>query len=217
MTQQPEFNRPTGFERPSTTGDPYVNTGYTGQAAAPEVNGASFGPQLGDIVANLKVDGTRMLQDNIALAKAEVTPIAVKGGLAGGLMAGAVYFLLAAMGLLFMAGGFAFGRMWQAIISSFSLLPALGLGFVTMAVVMILIALILLAVAKFGLIDKIKKPEATIEEFKASIAALGESVKRGQQTVAVNAADRAGLKQDKKAIREIDRRIEKARKDATQH
>lgn len=169
-------------------------------------SGQPTGPQLGDIVASLKVDGTRMLQDNIALAKAEVTPIAVKGGIAGGLAAVAVYFLLGALGLLFMAGGFAFGRMWQGIITGFSLLPALGLGFVTMAVVMILIALLLVVAAKFGFIDKIKKPEATVAELKASIAALSESVKRGQQTVAVNAADRASLKQDKKAIREIDKR-----------
>nr|WP_255521371.1 phage holin family protein [Tessaracoccus sp. SD287] len=164
---------------------------------------------MGDIVANLKVDGTRMVQDNIALAKAEITPIAVKGGIAGGLAAGAVYFVLAALGLLFMAGGFAFGRMWQAIIGSLSVLPALGLGFVTMAIVMILVAVLLLLIAKVKFVDKISKPEATVAEFKASIAALGDSVKRGQQTVAVNAADRASLQQDKKAIREIDKQNRK--------
>ena len=199
MTQQPDAQ-------------PHVNTGYSGMGA--ETPDHSFGPQLGDIVANLKVDGARMLQDNVALARAEVTPIAVKGGIGGGLAAVAVYFLLAALGLLFMAGGFAFGRMWQAIITGFSVLPALGLGFVTMAVVMILVALGLLAAAKFGFFDRIRKPEATIAEFKASIAALAESVKRGKQTVAVNFADRASLKQDKKAIREIDKQMEKARRES---
>ena len=207
MTQPPS-GQPTGFERPDAEGAAYVNTGY----GAHHDNSAptpGIAPQLSDIVANLKVDGTRMVQDNIALAKAEFTPIVVKGGIAGGLAAGALYFLLAALGLLFMAGGFAFGRMWQAIISSLSLLPALGLGFVTMAIVMILVAVLLVVIAKFRFIDKITKPEATVAEFKASIAALGESVKRGQQTVAVNAADRASLQQDKKAIREIDKQNRK--------
>lgn len=205
---QPQSGQPTGFERPATEGAAYVNTGYGAHhdqtAAAPGIT-----PQLGDIVANLKVDGTRMVQDNIALAKAEITPIAVKGGIAGGLAAGAVYFVLAALGLLFMAGGFAFGRMWQAIIGSLSVLPALGLGFVTMAIVMILVAVLLLLIAKVKFVDKISRPEATVAEFKASIAALGDSVKRGQQTVAVNAADRASLQQDKKAIREIDKQNRK--------
>lgn len=199
---QPQSGQPTGFERPE--GAAYVNTGY-GSHDNSQAQGSGFAPQLGDIIANLKVDGTRMVQDNIALAKAEVTPMAVKGGIAGGLAAGALYIVLGAMGLLFMAGGFAFGRMWQSIFTSFSLLPALGLGFVTMAVAMILLAVVLLLIAKFGFIDKIKKPEATVAEFKASIAALGDSVKRGQQTVSVNAADRASLKQDKKAMREIDK------------
>ena len=201
---QPQSGQPTGFERPDTEGAAYVNTGY-GTHHEPPAPAPGITPQLGDIIANLKVDGTRMVQDNIALAKAEVTPIVAKGGIAGGLAMGALYFLLAALGLLFMAGGFAFGRMWQAIINSLSLLPALGLGFVTMAIVMILVAVVLVLVAKVGFINKIKKPEATVAEVKASIAALGESVKRGQQTVAVNAADRAGLKQDKKALREIDK------------
>ncbi|MGA4668961.1 phage holin family protein [Propionibacteriaceae bacterium Y1923] len=200
---QPQSGQPTGFERPTAEGAAYVNTGYGTQHDQP-AQSHGFAP-LGDIVNNLKVDGTRMVQDNIALAKAEVTPIAVKGGIAGGLAVVALYFVLAALGLLFMAGGFAFGRMWQAIIPSFSLLPATGLGFVTMAVVMILLALVMLLVAKLGFIDRIQKPEATVAEFKASIAALGDSLKRGQQTVAVNSADRASLKADKKAIAQIDK------------
>lgn len=178
------------------------------------LSGSAYGrttnvPTLGDLVSNIKVDGVRMLNDNVALAKAEVQPMAKHGGIGAGMFGGAGYFALCGLALLFMAGGFGFSQMWQSIVSGFGVLTALALGFVTMGIVLFLLAGILGLIGKSE-VGKIKKPEATIEEAKNTVAALQQSLKRGQQTVKVNTLDRAGLAQDKKAMANLDKAAEQA-------
>lgn len=204
MTDQPRPNDPYSTYRVRTDGgDVPGGTPHS-----------TFAPQIGDIITNLKNDGGRLVQDNIALAKAEVTPIAKKGGIGGGLFAGALYFILGALGILFMAGGFAFSQMWQSIFEQMGQLTALAIGYATMGLVLILIAAILGAIGYFGFIKKIEKPQATVDEVKATIATLQDSLKRGTQTVKVNALDKAGLEADKKALAEQAKRQEQLRKDA---
>ncbi|MGA4506417.1 phage holin family protein [Propionibacteriaceae bacterium G1746] len=203
---QPDTTRPQ-FEAPRHPGEARLNTGYGSRDE--QTGGAGLTPQLNDIITALKTDGTRMVQDNLALAQAEVKPMVVKGGIGGGLFAGAAYFVLSALWVLFMAGGFGFSKMWQAILG-WSLLPAAALGFVTMGIVMILVAAALGAAGYFGFIKKIEKPEATIAEVKADIEALKSSIQRGQQAVAVNVADRAALKADKKAVAQMEDAAHKA-------
>ena len=63
--------------------------------------------QLGEIVATLKSDGQSLIQDNIALAKAELKPAAIHAGVGGGLFGGAGYFAINAATLLYLCGSFA--------------------------------------------------------------------------------------------------------------
>lgn len=172
-----------------------------------------FAPRIGDIVTSLKTDGTRLLNDNVALAKAEITPMAKHAGIGAGLFSGAGYFAMCALALLGMAGGFAFSQMWQSIFSGLGNLTALALGYLTMALVLLILAGVLAMIGK-NQVGKVSKPEATIEEFKNSVAVLGDSVKRGQQTVKVNSLDRSGLRDDRKEVAKFEKEAEQAHRDA---
>lgn len=223
MTQQP------GFERPLTTGGPdagataYEATTHTSDrplTQAPQSStpanelpphaGTQYGVALGTIIDDIKVDGVRMLKDNVALAKAEVAPMAKKGGVGAGLLAGAGYLALCLLALLFMAGGFGFAKMWSALFDDWSQLTCLALGYVTMAIALGIIAGIL-AMVGLKQLKQVKAPQATIDELKKSAAVFGESVKRGQQSVKANSLDRSALKQDRKAVAQQEKDAEKLR------
>lgn len=230
MTQQPGFDRPTS---PSASNDsateyggigaqplgaPPVEDGATAhgsrsempQGSAPTQDVPHYSISLGALVDDIKVDGVRMVKDNVALAKAEVAPMAKNGGIGAGMFAAAGYLGLCLLALLFMAGGFGFAQMWSSIVEGWGPLTSLALGFVTMAIVLGIIAAVLALLGKKK-IDQVEAPKATIEEFKKSAAVLGESIKRGQQSVKANALDRGALRSDRKAVAEQDKQEQKFR------
>lgn len=214
VAQQPGFDKQAtqGATAADAAGAP-LGQPRPHQTSLPLGSTDGYAPRIGDIVNNIKVDGTRMLNDNIALAQAEVKPMAKHGGIGAGMFGGAGYLAMCGLALLFMAGGFGFAEMWAMIFSEMPILTTLALGYLTMALLLFVVAGILALLGK-AQVSKIKKPEATIAEAKASIAALGESVKRGQQSVKVNSLDRAGLKQDKKAVAQYEKAADKLRQDS---
>lgn len=209
MSQQPG---PTSHG--ATAADAHRSEGEQPRHAVqtgPTLNASRVGQMgIGEIIASLKTDGTRMLEDNVALAKAEIQPMAKHGGIGAGMFGGAGYLGACAAALLFMAGGFGFAQLWDSLVEGFGTLTSLALGFVTMSLVLLILAAVLALLGKKE-VSKVHAPEQTIAEAKASIAALGESVKRGQQSVKVNALDRVGLKQDKKAVAEYEKAADKVR------
>lgn len=134
--------------------------------------------EIGEIIDKLKKDAPALIKDNLALARSELQPAAKHAGVGGGMFGGAGYVGLNALSLLFMAGGFGFGLLFASLWSWGPLLSAC-VGFVAMALVLLIIAGILALLGK-GEIDKVEPPKATIAEAKATKDALAASIRRGQ-------------------------------------
>ena len=99
------------------------------------------------LVNNIVVDTKSAAQDTVALAKAEIQPAAKAAGTAGGMFGAAGYLGASAASLLFMAGGFGFGLLFQHLFS-WGPLAATALGFVSMALILLILAGILALVGK---------------------------------------------------------------------
>lgn len=156
----------TDFERTDVNADATPDT---------EVSRASELIQL--ITADLK----QVVTDEIALAKAELQPAGKFAGIGSGMFAGAGYFALNGLSLLFIAGALGLGRVFGA--------PTgwAAVGFVAMAVIVLIIAGILALIGKSN-IDKIQGPEKTISNAKAIVAESKAAVTRAnarQQTMAL--------------------------------
>lgn len=157
------------------------------------------------LVNNIVVDTKALAQDNIALAKAEVQPIAKNAGLGGGMFGAAGYLGINGVSLLFMAGGLAFGLLFQHVVN-WGYLAAASLGFVAMAIVLFLIAGILAMVGKKK-VDAVKDGAKNMQapnEAKATIEQFKTSAKAGVNQVEADIRDRKGLSRSKKAAKDLD-------------
>ncbi len=159
---------------------------------------------IADVITNIKDDGQRMGKDLVALGQAEMKPIAKNAGIGGGAFGAAGYLALNAASLLFVAGGFAFSLIFFDALS-WNAVASLALGFVCMAVVLLVIAAIAAVVGK-GALKKVGPPQQTIDEAKASVEAIKASVQRGKDTVAANQLARAGLAAAKKQAKDLSTR-----------
>ncbi|MEL4358320.1 MULTISPECIES: phage holin family protein [unclassified Luteococcus] len=153
-------------------------------------------------VNNLVIDTKALLTDNIALAKAEVTPSAKAAGVGGGMFGAAGYLAANAASLLFLAGGFGFAKLFASLLD-WSAIPAIALGFVTMAVVLLLLAGILALIGKSKM-KQVKPPEKAIKEAKATVATVKQSLTTGIDEVNANTRDRKGLAVAKRAAKDLD-------------
>lgn len=156
--------------------------------------------QVNDIIASLKADAPALLKENAALAAAEGKQMGTKMGISIGIWAVAGYFLLALLGLLFMAGGFAFSKMWSAIVPQNSVYVNLAVGYCTMALAMLLFAALISAIAFFFFWKKKGNMDRTKAELTETINTLKASVARGKQSVETNKIDREALKQAKRQL-----------------
>jgi hypothetical protein len=122
---------------------------------------------VGDIIKNITDDVKLLVQDQVELAKAELTPAAKKGGTGLGLFGVAGYFALSASILLYVAA--AFGLVNAGL--------APWLAFLIVAVALLLIAGILGGVG-YLVVRKIKGPDRTIAQAKQSVAEVKEAAQR---------------------------------------
>lgn len=123
---------------------------------------------VGDIVKNLTDDIKVLVRGEVELAKAELTSSAKAAGAGAGMFGAAGYLALNAVSLLFIAGAL-----------GLALLVGYPLGFVIMAVILLVIAAILALIGK-SQVKKIKAPEETIAEAKATGDAVKLAVERGK-------------------------------------
>ena len=103
---------------------------------------------VGDIIKNITDDVKLLVQDQVELAKAELTPAAKKGGTGVGLFGVAGYFALSAR-----------------------------LSFLIVAVALLLIAGILGGIG-YLVVRKIKGPDRTIAQAKQTVAEVKEAAQR---------------------------------------
>lgn len=137
-------------------------------------------PQVGDIVKLIGNDVKLLVQSEVALAKAELVPSAKNAGIGAGMFGAAGYFAMNAISLLFLAGALGLARLFGA--------PTgwVALGFVAMAVIILIITAILALLGK-GKFDKVTGPEQTqaealetIESVKLSLARANAEAKTGE-------------------------------------
>ncbi|MBA8793991.1 putative membrane protein YqjE [Friedmanniella endophytica] len=126
-------------------------------------------PGVGELVKDIQADIKQLVQNEVALAKAELVPSAKKAGVGAGLLGGAGYFGLCAAALLFIAGALAIGA-WLNL--------PVALGFVIMAAVLLVVAAILGGIG-FVSIKKVKGPARTIAQAKASVETVTTAIKSG--------------------------------------
>jgi hypothetical protein len=122
---------------------------------------------VGDIIKNITDDVKLLVQDQVELAKAELTPAAKKGGTGLGLFGVAGYFALSASILLYVAA--AFGLVNAGL--------APWLAFLIVGVALLLIAGILGGVG-YLVVRKINGPDRTIAQAKQSVAEVKEAAQR---------------------------------------
>ena len=122
---------------------------------------------VGDIIKNITDDVKLMVQDQVELAKAELTPAAKKGGTGLGLFGVAGYFALSASILLYFAA--AFGLVAAGL--------AVWLAFLIVAAALLLIAGILGGIG-YLVVRKIKGPDRTIAQANQTAAEVKAAAER---------------------------------------
>jgi ABC-type multidrug transport system fused ATPase/permease subunit len=114
---------------------------------------------VGDIIKGITDDVKLLVRDEIALAKAELTPAAKNGGMGAGLFAGAGYFTISALSLLYFAAAFGLAAAFDW---------PLWLGFLVVGIVLFVIAGICGGIG-YMLVKKVKGPERTIAEANKTV------------------------------------------------
>lgn len=145
--------------------------------------------KVADLIKDIRGDAQLLVNDQVALAKSELTPAAKNAGIGGGLFGAAGYFGVNAGTLIFIAAALG--------------LAALGLpywaAFLIMAGVLLVIAAILGAVG-YSRFKKVKPPEKTIANGKALVTELQAAVSRATAAASAPRIDGA-VANEKKALR----------------
>jgi hypothetical protein len=122
---------------------------------------------VGDIIKNITDDVKLLVQDQIELAKAELTPAAKQGGTGVGLFGAAGYFALSATILLYFAAA------WGLVSAGL----AAWLAFLIVGVALLLIAGILAGIG-YLIVRRIKGPDRTIAQANQSVAEVKAAAQR---------------------------------------
>lgn len=124
---------------------------------------------VGDIVKDIQGEIRTIVKGEMELAKAELVPSAKNAGMGAGAFTGALYFVVNALLLLYVAGALAIWK-WLNI--------PIALGFVIMAGVLFVIAGIL-GLFGLGRVKKVKGPQRTIAEGQQTVDAVKVAIARG--------------------------------------
>lgn len=130
---------------------------------------------MADNVKNIQDHLGNFLSKEAELAKAELVPSAKKAGIGTGMLAVSLGFALHAVWMIVIALAALFT--WLLTLTGMSLALSFILGFLIAAVVSLIFAAIfaLIGISKF---KKVKAPEATIAEFKATLNAVADGWSR---------------------------------------
>ncbi|HWH98700.1 MAG TPA: phage holin family protein [Propionibacteriaceae bacterium] len=115
---------------------------------------------VGDIIKGITDDVKLLVRDEIALAKAELIPAAKNGGIGAGLFAGAGYFAICALSVLYFAAAFGLAAAFDWPV---------WLGFLVVGIALFLVAGICGGIG-FMLVKRVKPPERTIAQANQTVA-----------------------------------------------
>ncbi len=129
-------------------------------------------------VQNISADVKALVDAEIALAKAELMPKAKSAGLGAGLFGAAGYFAISAASLLYVAASLGVGSLLGGLVGT---VPGIALGFLIVAVVMLIMAGIMAVVGKMKL-EALKdvKPEMTIANAQGVATDVQGAIARGR-------------------------------------
>jgi hypothetical protein len=154
-----------------------------------EVTDEPAGPAaIPDLINRVKADVQDLIKSEIALAKAELVPQAKAGGIGAGLFAGAAYFAMNGLSLLFLTGALALGMLFKAPTGG------VALGFLIMAVLVFVIAGVL-AFIGLQLVKKVKGPERSKAQALATVETVKDAMTRATAEVQTTELERKTFRQ----------------------
>ncbi len=125
---------------------------------------------VGEIIKAITGDVKELVRDEVQLAKAELVPVAKAGGIGAGLLAGAAFFGVSAVFILYFCVVYVLVRLGLPEWASFLIVGA----------ALLVLAAVLGAIG-YSLIKKVKAPQRTITQAKETVDAVRISA---QQTLA---------------------------------
>lgn len=125
---------------------------------------------VGEIIRAISDDVKELVRDEVQLAKAELVPAAKTGGIGASLLAGAAFFVVSAVFILYFCAAYVLVRLGVPVWASFLIV----------GVALLLLAGLLGAIG-YSMVKKVKAPERTITQAKATVDAVRASA---QQTLA---------------------------------
>ena len=123
---------------------------------------------VGDLIKSITDDVKQLVRDEVALAKTELIPAAKNGGIGAGLFAGAGYFSICALSVLYFAAGF-------GLATAFGWNPWLGL--LVVGVALLLVAGICAGIG-YLMIKKVQGPEKTIAQANRTVTEVKTAVQQ---------------------------------------
>ena len=135
---------------------------------------------VGDIVRAISGDVKELVRDEVQLAKAELAPAAKAGGIGAGLLAGAAFFGVSAVFILYFCVVYVLVRLGLPEWASFLIVGG----------ALLLLAGLLGAVG-YTMIKKVKPPQRSIKQAKETVDAIKTSA---QQTLAAIKGSKDGTK-----------------------
>jgi hypothetical protein len=127
---------------------------------------------VGEIISAISADVKALVQDEVQLAKAELGPAAKNAGIGGGLFAGAAFFAVSAVFLLYFCVVYVLVRLGLSE----------WLAFLIVGVALLLLAAALGAIG-YSLVKKVKPPQRTIDQATETINQLKGSVQQALTAV----------------------------------
>ena len=135
-------------------------------------------PQIGEVIKDITADVQTIIRGEIELAKAELMPQVKSTGIGAGLFGAAGYFAIQAATLLFICGGLALSALFTGIVST---IWAFTLGFLSMAIILLIIAAVLVLIGKSKI--KLSAPEKAIAEANRTVEAVTGAVDQANANV----------------------------------
>jgi ABC-type multidrug transport system fused ATPase/permease subunit len=123
---------------------------------------------VGDLIKSITDDVKQLVRDEVALAKAELIPAAKNGGIGAGLFAGAGYFAICALSVLYFAAGFGLAELFDW---------GVWLGLLVVGVALLLVAAICGGIG-YMLVKRVKPPEKTIAQANRTVTEVKTAVQQ---------------------------------------